>query len=514
MEETDMCYPTPAVAAVQQAIPNSCPAKALPPSQRLQIGLQALAGTQTITDLAVEFDVSRKFVSRQAATAQAALADAFDSPAADDEVLFHLPVTKTWLRQATLALTLICHSSYRGVIEFWRDLFGVRMAVGTVHNIHQDAVPRARAWNRQQNLANVRFAGLDEIFQNQRPVLVGADIASTYCFLLSSDAHRDGETWGIRLLELADRGFAPEATIADFGNGIRAGQKLAMPNTPCRGDIFHALNEIIPVVTYLDNRAYETITVRDKLERKKSKLKQRGRRNQVHELQAISRKVVLAAKAEAKAVALADDVALLTRWLRFDIFAVSGLCYADRCALFDFVLAELKARADLCPHRLTPVCTLLTNHRDQLLAFAAQLDRDLANLAAEFQVPVDIVRQLLDLQGSDSRQPLRWQQEAVLRQRLRNPFHHLSEAVRDVADQVVRASSVIENINSRLRNYFFLRRHLGQDYLALLQFFLNHRRFQRSEHPERVDKSPAELLSGQSHPHWLEMLGYTRFSRN
>jgi hypothetical protein len=48
----------------------------------------------------------------------------------------------------------------------------------------------------------------------------------------------------------------------------------------------------------------------------------------------------------------------------------------------------------------------------------------------------------------------------------------------------------------------------------LLQFFLNHRRFLRSERPERVGKSPAELLSGSAHPHWLEMLGYVRFSRN
>jgi hypothetical protein len=90
----------------------------------------------------------------------------------------------------------------------------------------------------------------------------------------------------------------------------------------------------------------------------------------------------------------------------------------------------------------------------------------------------------------------------------------LREAVAELLAQVVRASSVIENLNSRLRSYFFLRRHLGGDYLALLQFFLNHRRFVRSEHAERVSKSPAELLTGQSQPHWLEMLGYTPFSRN
>ena len=76
------------------------------------------------------------------------------------------------------------------------------------------------------------------------------------------------------------------------------------------------------------------------------------------------------------------------------------------------------------------------------------------------------------------------------------------------------ASSIIENLNSRLRNYFFLRRELGSGYLELLQFYLNHHRFLRSEHPERVNKSPAELLTGQTHPHWLEMLGFHRHCRN
>src|SRR5438552_16636480 len=105
---------------------------------------------------------------------------------------------------------------------------------------------------------------------------------------------------------------------------------------------------------------------------------------------------------------LADDIALLTRWLRDDVFAVSGLPYADRCALFDFILAELQAREPLCPHRLGSVCSLLKNHREQLLAFAAQLDQDLANLAAEFSVPVTIVREMLNLQALDQHQPLRW----------------------------------------------------------------------------------------------------------
>ncbi len=104
--------------------------------------------------------------------------------------------------------------------------------------------------------------------------------------------------------------------------------------------------------------------------------------------------------------------------------------------------------------------------------------------------------------------------EAALRSQLGSRHFPLRAAAAEVARQTVRASSLVENLNSRLRNYFFLRRHLGPDYLALLQFFLNHRRFVRSERPERFGKSPAELLSGTPHPHWLDMLGYVRFSRN
>lgn len=60
--------------------------------------------------------------------------------------------------------------------------------------------------------------------QRTRAMDPGADVDSTYCYLLSLEDHRDGDTWGLRLLELHDRGFQPEATIADAGSGLRAGQ--------------------------------------------------------------------------------------------------------------------------------------------------------------------------------------------------------------------------------------------------------------------------------------------------
>ena len=201
------------------------------------------------------------------------------------------------------------------------------------------------------------------------------------------------------------------------------------------------------------------------------------------------------------------------RWLRHDILTVAGPSHAERRALYDFVVAELRSRVPLCPHRLGPVCRQLENQRDDLLAFARVLDEELERLGREFQIPTELLRQLLGAITRDQRDPRRWSEHAALQKRLRGRFHDVQAAVAELAAGTVLASSLVENLNSRLRSYFFLRRHLGPDYLALLQFFLNHRRLERSDRPERVGKTPAELLTGQSHPHWLEMLGHTRFCR-
>ena len=111
-------------------------------------------------------------------------------------------------------------------------------------------------------------------------------------------------------------------------------------------------------------------------------------------------------QAEAQAVALAADVAMLVDWLRDDVLALAGPDHATRRELFDFIVAELRSREPLCPHRIGPVVRALANQRDDLLAFAAQLDRDLAALAAEFQLPVATLREVFQRRGPRSGGPV------------------------------------------------------------------------------------------------------------
>ncbi len=78
----------------------------------------------------------------------------------------------------------------------------------------------------------------DEIDQADKPVLVGVDAVSTYCYLLQGVEYRDEDTCGCHLLDVIVQGFDPKYTIADGGSGLRAGLKAVMPETPCHGDVF------------------------------------------------------------------------------------------------------------------------------------------------------------------------------------------------------------------------------------------------------------------------------------
>ena len=154
-------------------------ARLLPGRDRKDLAIQALAGSGTVSDLAARHGVSRKFIYQQTHKARAVLDDAFSSAAPDSEVLFEVAVTKAWLRQVIVGLTLICRSSYRGVVEFLRDLLGLPVSLGCVHDVLQAATRQAGAINQGQDLSGIRVGLHDEIFQGATPVLAGIDAAST-----------------------------------------------------------------------------------------------------------------------------------------------------------------------------------------------------------------------------------------------------------------------------------------------------------------------------------------------
>ena len=428
----------------------------LPEGDRKDLAIQALARSETVSDLATRHGVSRKFVYQQTRKANAALADAFSPAVPDSEVLFELAVTKAWLRQVIVGLVLICRSSYRGVVEFLRDLLGLPVSVGCVHDVLQAATRKASAVNQGQDLSGIRVGLHDELFQGATPVLAGVDAASTYCYLLAAEQRRDADTWGVHLLDAAAQGLDPHYTIADAGQGLRTGQKAAWGETPpCHGDVFHIHHRCAGLADILRRLAQGATS------RRKALQAGIGRAGQTAPDRELAVQLHRAREAETQAHRLAGEVRTLVHWLRHDVLALAGPDLATRRELFDFLVAELAAREPENPRRIRPVRVALQNQRDQLLAFAGVLDAKLADIAHAHAAPEPLVREALMLHRVPTTSPAYWQGWNRLRAQLGAKFHALFAAVSRAMADTPRSSALVESLNSRLRTYFTLRRHLG-----------------------------------------------------
>ena len=234
---------------------------------------------------------------------------------------------------------------------------------------------------------------------------------------MSPEEHRDADTWGIRLLELVDRGFAPEATIADFASGLRAGHQEALPEVPCRGEFFmRCTTSGRWSVTWRTGPTKPSTPGPSWSESKP--LPSGGMAGRTRVWPSSSR-----THGRCQGPALADEVALLARWLRDDILSVPE--YAIRRE--SCPTSWWRSWCALVGDRIRPVRTLLEKQRDNLLAFAVQLDRELAALAQEWQIRVTTAREVLQMGCNPCRRGTR--SGGVVRRPARDAARALSRSV-------------------------------------------------------------------------------------
>lgn len=258
---------------------------------------------------------------------------------------------------------------------------------------------------------------------------------------------------------------------------------------------------------YFRNSLKTAVTYRLEMVKKMERARQGGK------YQRHTHKLGIAKKREARMRGLSESIDILVSWMEHDILNKAGPPPDIRGELFDFVVAELQKLETLHPHRIKPVRVALENQKNQLLAFADVLNRKFHSIADEFSCSLDTVWKLCELQRCHYLGDTYAIRQLPLVDALGDQFDPMEDAVLHALDTTERTSSMVENLNSRLSPYFFLRREIGFGYLDFLRFYLNHTPFLRSERPARVGKTPTELLTGKQHPHWLEMLGFKRFKR-
>ena len=123
-------------------------------------------------------------------------------------------------------------------------------------------------------------------------------------------------------------------------------------------------------------------------------------------------------------------------------------------------------------------------------------------------ISVDTLNLFWQQYGISSSKNKYWILDAKLKSRLGNNYCRIKAKASEILKNIVRCSSIVENINSQIRPYLFLKRVLKGKFLDLLQFYLNTRKYLNSRVKERKGKSPLELLTGKDYGNWLDILGY------
>ncbi|SDQ14820.1 hypothetical protein SAMN04515695_0176 [Pseudovibrio sp. Tun.PSC04-5.I4] len=477
----------------------------LSPECKKFIGLQVITAGN-IAKVSQQNQVCRNTVYTQKLRVQAAVNNAFLEPNPEEQILFHLPVTKPFLRQVVLGMSLICKASYRNIQTLLNDVFDTQMSLGTIFNINDAACHKAAKYKASYCLASVKQSASDEIYHRNKPHLAVVDVTSRYCASLAREDGRDAETWSIHLLDLIEQGFDPDVNISDYGSGMVCAFKEVLPDTEHRFDHFHLIKVCKELVRYLKNRKKSALTHQNKLLQGMERAKQKRKGH------TLSVKLAHASKATARAEDLYRHVSTLSSWLQYDILQLPGHNPIDREMLFDFVMEELSTVADSLP-RIAAFVASLKHQKENLLAASHVLNQEFQQIAARYRVTAQDVWDVCYVTRYDNQTPKYHNKVDALASQLGSRFEEIEEEVLSAIAATPRCSSIVENFNSRLRPYLDPRKQITSKRLELVRFYLNHQVFLRSEHSYMQGKTPAEVLTGTPHPNWLEMMGFKRFKR-
>ena len=475
-------------------------------AERIKLGcaLELFAGQYgLVTELAQDYATSRQFLYSLRQKTRLALENALAAGRAGRPLLDQrLVIDDLALQRAILVLSQVTHASVRAIQESLRHILQVERSVGAIHGVLAEA--GCRACQLRVIPDQAVSVVIDEIFAAHRPVLEVVEPPSGAVLRLTAAPSRDETAWGCTLLDLIEPGVTIDQLTADGARGMRAGARavgLAEPHL----DHWHTLRDVGRIAQVLEHAAYQSLARAERTQQAAAAETYRlahGRRPQRGRPLQAARDPASAQQATAEAeeaVRRADGVAIVLAAVREILPPVDRT--TGRLHRSDGVHADLVAAGALLRElggRATEAASLLEHRAPGLVAYFAPLEAQLGEPRAVL--------------GEDGVDFLAWAwhyRHALALTDAAEAWPMDPDRARQVwaaLDHAVRATGMVENLNSILAPHRAAHRGLPANVLAVFAVYRNHHVFARGK---RADHSPLELL-GLPAPDWLDALGYGR----
>ncbi len=350
----------------------------------------------------------------------------------------------------------------------------------------------------------------DEIFAIHAPILVTIDAQSTAILKIELASDRSADTWKAHFEALEDHQFFSLGMASDRGTGLVTGYQAACDMTLWVADYFHEFRDLFKLLHQLERKAYAAIDKEYDAARTFANAKSESN------LQKRLQHYDTAHRACEHAIALYDQLHGLLHLLREALQLCSD---HGRLRTQEDVRSELRLLLDMIQEldcaAITKTLKPIRNHIDDILVPFKQAE----NIDAELRlvVPHDALDFLVMAwhhdhfayqSGSKQKSYLQSERDfwlACAEGLLGNEFDRLKTLVFDKLDTIVRASSLVEMVNSLIRPYLnSCKGQITQETLNLIMFYHNHRRYKSGK---REGKAPIELLTGEPlEAPWWELL--------
>src|SRR2546421_5575901 len=419
------------------------------------------------------------------------------------------PKRRMQVQEQVLTLLIEAHASYRDIQTCLLKMCGVKMSVGSIVGIVQEAGQRAQAWLSQQQAATPRTLALDEQYSSQRgkAYLNVIDVHSGQVWATMPPVEVNGESWTVLLWYLQEQGISRLGTVSDGGRAIQEALSQVQGQEQHQRDVWHLFHVAAQVQGRLD-RAVQAeqarlLSIQIQADALAHGIRRRGRHPKAP---------------------LAEQEACLSQ-MSYVAEGVRYLCQELHTLLE--VVVPLSDGLLTSEHRQGEIVTVLDLLDELVPSATPALQGQLQMLEKQLRLALPqtllfarrldaIQEQASRVLGSEAVALLAW---AWLRRAVLGPTsEHLLQSIRSawraVAsgllaawDQAVRASSAVENWHSIVRPHLAVHHKLSAGLLSLLAVWHNHRIAPRGPHEGLSPLQRTEATS--STHHWLAALGYS-----
>ena len=341
----------------------------------------------------------------------------------------------------------------------------------------------------------------DEIFAIGVPILVTLEAQSTAILKIELASDRSAETWEAHFKDLDKHLFHSIGMASDRGVGLMTGYQAACQDGRWVCDQFHECQELFHRCQQLERKAYGAIG--KEMEAGALFHNAKSEANLPKRLEPYER----SHQACEQAMARYDQLSLLLQWLRATLHLCSPL---GRLRTVEGVRSALIYLLDMIQEvddeKLAKLLKPIRSHLDDIFVPFEQVESVHGALLELMPEPIVDALVLawhhnhLSSQSHGQKKHAHQQQSQqwldFAEGLLDDQFEPRKVLVFEKLDTVVKASSLVEMVNSLLRPYLNSSKgQMTQETLNLSMFYHNHRRYKGGR---RQGKAPIELLTGEA----------------